>query len=157
MPWIAKASCWDEAHDGPYTGGHAGAMRIVSGHIWLLDLPTTSNPANLAAHRGILYRRVDGHPDNEVLAAAKSLAHAINEAEEMAAITGGEVDYDRFASPDGSDNVGKLLVGLELVKEWRPGDGDEDIFAHLRHLVPSPFLDAEDDIPFPLADSQPDG
>lgn len=149
ITWISKPSHWEEIEEDQL----GNRRKIRWSEIWLLDLPTPSNPANLDAHRGILYRRVDSHPDAEVLSAARSLARAINEVEHLAASTGGKVDYEIFASPGESDKVGQLLVGLELVAEWQPGVGEEDIFAHLRHLAPSSFTDAEDDIPFPPADS----
>jgi hypothetical protein len=149
MSWQAKTSCWNETISGPHTGGSEGALRIVSGRIWLLNLPASSTISNVGLHRGFLWKEIDGCIAGEDLECAKSLALALNEVEQMA----GNVDYGRYIPAGDNGDAGRLFVGLDLVQAWWPGDGDEDIFAHLRHLVPSSFPDAEDDIPFPPADS----
>jgi hypothetical protein len=157
MSWQAKTSCWNETISGPHTGGSEGTLRIVSGRIWLLDLPESSTISNVSLHRGILWKEIDGCMTDEDLGGAKSRARALNEAEQIGEIVGGNPpDYGSLVPPGESGDAGRLFVGLDLVRAWWPGDGDKDIFAHLRSLVPTPVPEDADDIPFPSMDDHRD-
>ncbi len=142
MVWTVRPSRWSESVDGPYLGAERSSASLDFGELWLLDLPATGQNEDGHRYRGILLSRFTIDASAEDIEKANALAVALNDAEAIATVTNGRVDYARLVPSDG-DLVEKLLEGTNLAAAWTPSDGERDLLKHWRQATRHPTKDSD--------------